>query len=69
MKNLADNITGGNKFKPDGKGGLNTNVSDLTAFKKLFGEYKNAKNVVYNTMGDLAQILGRDKFYNRIVCR
>jgi len=66
MKNLADNITGGNKFKPDGKGGLIQTVSDLTAFKKLFGEYKNAKNVVYNTMGDLAQILGRDKFYNRL---
>jgi len=64
MKNLADNITGGNKFKPDGKGGLIQTVSDLAAFKKLFGEYKNAKNVVYNTMGDLAQILGRDKFYN-----
>ena len=66
MKNLADNITGGNKFKPDGKGGLIQTVSDLAAFKKLFGEYKNAKNVVYNTMGDLAQILGRDKFYNQL---
>ena len=66
MKNLADNITGGNKFKPDPEGGLIQTVSDLTAFKKLFGEYKNAKNVVYNTMGDLAQILGRDKFYNRL---
>jgi hypothetical protein len=67
MKNLAENITGGNKFKPDGKGGLIQTVSDLTAFKKLFGEYKNAKNIVYNTMGDLAQILGRDKFYNRLL--
>jgi len=66
QKSIADNITGGNKFKPDGKGGLIQTVSDLTAFKKLFGEYTNAKNVVYNTMGDLAQIVGRDKFYNRL---
>ena len=66
MKNLADNITGAGKFKPDGKGGLIQKESDLAAFKKLFGEYKNAKNIVYNTMGDLAQILGRDKFYNNL---
>jgi len=66
MKNLADNVTGAGKFKPDGKGGLIQKESDLTAFKKLFGEYKNAKNIVYNTMGDLAQILGRDKFYNNL---
>ena len=66
MKNLADNITGAGKFKPDAKGGLIQKESDLAAFKKLFGEYKNAKNVVYNTMGDLAQILGRDKFYNNL---
>jgi len=67
MKNLADNVTGGNKFKPDGKGGLIQTVSDLTAFKKLFGEYTNAKNIVYNTMGDLAQIAGRDKFYTDLL--
>ncbi len=66
MKNLADNVTGAGKFKPDAKGGLIQKESDLAAFKKLFGEYKNAKNVVYNTMGDLAQILGRDKFYNNL---
>ena len=66
QKSIAENITGGNKFKPDGKGGLIQTVSDLTAFKKLFGEYTNAKNIVYNTMGDLAQIVGRDKFYNQL---
>jgi len=66
QKSIADNITGGNKFKPDGEGGLIQTVSDLTAFKKLFGEYTNAKNVIYNTMGDLAQIVGRDKFYNQL---
>ncbi len=66
QKSIADNITGGNKFKPDGEGGLIQTVSDLTAFKKLFGEYTNAKNIIYNTMGDLAQIVGRDKFYNQL---
>jgi hypothetical protein len=55
MKNIGENVTAGGKFKPDGKGGLIQKESDLTAFKKLFGEYKNAKNIVYNVMGDLAQ--------------
>jgi len=67
MKNIGENITGAGKFKPDGKGGLIQKESDLIAFKKLFGEYKNAKNVIYNVMGDLAQILGRDKFYNQLL--
>ena len=65
-KNLAENVTAGGKFKPDGKGGLIQKESDLVAFRKLFGEYKNAKNIVYNTMGDLAQIMSRDKFYNTL---
>jgi hypothetical protein len=65
-KNLAENVTAGGKFKPDGKGGLIQKESDLVAFRKLFGEYKNAKNIVYNTMGDLAQIISRDKFYNTL---
>ena len=67
IKNIGENITGGNKFKPDGKGGLIQTVSDLIAFKKLFGEYKNAKNVIYNVMGDLANITARDKFYTTLL--
>ena len=64
VKNIGQNITAGGKFKPDKKGGLIQKESDLKAFKNLFGEYKNASQVITNTMGDLAEILGRDKYYN-----
>ena len=37
--NIGKYITTG-KFKPDGAGGLIQKESDLTAFKKLFGEYR-----------------------------
>jgi hypothetical protein len=66
IKNIGENITNG-KFKPDGKGGLIQNLNDLAAFRKLFGEYKDAKNVIANVMSDLSGILARDKFYNRII--
>ena len=60
--NIGKYITSG-KFKSDGRGGLIQTTSDLQAFKKLFGEYKNAQNGIYNTMTDLAEIIGRDEFY------
>ena len=66
IKNIGDNITNG-KFKPDGKGGLIQNLNDLSAFRKLFGEYKDAKNVIANVMSDLSGILARDRFYNRLI--
>ena len=46
MKNIAKNIDGG-KFKADKKGGLIRTKSDLEAFKKLFGEYKNWKQQTF----------------------
>ena len=66
IKNIGENITHG-KFKPDGKGGLIQNLNDLAAFRKLFGEYKDAKNVIANVMSDLSGILARDNFYSRII--
>lgn len=64
IKNIGENITAGGKFKPDKTGGLIQTKSDLQAFKNLFGEYQNAKKLIYNTMGDLANIRARDRFYN-----
>jgi hypothetical protein len=63
---MAENITGGGKFKPDKKGGLIKTKSDFAAFNKLFGSYKDGRNVIINTMTDLGEILGRDKFYNSL---
>ena len=65
-KNIAENITGGGKFKPDKQGGLIQTEKDLTAFKKLFGTHKNAENIISNVTTDLATIAARDDFYNFI---
>jgi hypothetical protein len=67
VKNIAENITSGGKFKADGKGGLIQTKSDLQAFKNLFGEYKDAKKVIFNSMEDMGEILGRDRFYNNLL--
>ena len=63
-KNIAENITGGGKFKPDKKGGLIQTKTDLAAFKSLFGEFKNANSIIANVTTDLAEIASRDRFYN-----
>lgn len=65
-KSIAKNITGGGRFVPDEIGGLIQKESDLLAFQKLFGSYKNAMNVIANVTTDLAEIAGRDRFYNII---
>ena len=65
-KNIADNITGGGKFKADKKGGLIQTEKDLSAFKRLFGNYANAQKVIANVTTDLAQFAARDRFYNKV---
>ena len=66
LKNMAENVTGGGKFKPDKAGGLIQTKGDFAAFNKLFGSYKDGRNIVVNTMTDLGEILGKDKFYNAL---
>jgi hypothetical protein len=65
-KSIAKNITGGGRFVADDVGELIQKESDLLAFQKLFGSYKNAMNVIANVTTDLAEISGRDRFYNVI---
>ena len=67
LKNMAENVTGGGKFKPDKKGGLIKSKSDFAAFNKLFGSYKDGRNIIASTMTDLGEIVGRDKFYNTLL--
>tara|TARA_R100001509_G_scaffold145788_2_gene102515 strand:+ start:368 stop:4702 length:4335 start_codon:yes stop_codon:yes gene_type:complete len=67
MKNIGNNITAGGKFKADKTGGLIQKKSDLEAFNTLFGKYTNAKNVIYNVMTDLAEIVARDEFYTKLL--
>ena len=65
--NIGDNITAGGKFKATKDGGLIQTKSDLAAFNTLFGSYKDAKNVIFNTMGDLGEIVARDNFYTNLL--
>jgi len=65
-KNIAENITGGGKFKADKTGGLIQTKEDLDAFRKLFGEYQRAEKIIANVTYDLAEITARDAFYNFI---
>ena len=65
--NIGDNITAGGKFKASKDGGLVQTKSDLAAFNSLFGSYKDAKNVIFNTMGDLGEIVARDNFYTNLL--
>jgi len=64
--NISKYITSG-KFKPDGNGGLIQTKSDLQAFTKLFGEYKNAQNGIFNVMTDLSEVIARDNFYTDLI--
>ena len=64
--NMGKYITTG-KFKPDGKGGLIQKESDLTAFKKLFGEYRNAQKGIYAVASELGETIARDKFYQTLL--
>jgi hypothetical protein len=64
-KNIGENITHG-VFKPDKVGGLIKTEKDLTAFKKLFGNYQNAESIIANVTHDLAEVTARDAFYNFI---
>ena len=64
--NIGDNITAAGKFKPSKDGGLIQTKSDLAAFNTLFGKYTNAKNIIYNVMTDLGEIVARDNFYTTL---
>ena len=65
-KSIAKNITAGGKFVADDVGGLIQKESDLKAFQKLFGSYKDANNLIANVTTDLAHIASRDRYYNMI---
>ena len=64
--NMGKYITTG-KFKADGKGGLIQTESDLNAFKKLFGEYRDVQKGIYNVAAELAETVARDNFYQTLL--
>ena len=60
--NMSRALTG-DKLTPKD---LIKNQKDLKAFKELFGEVKDARKTVVNTMQNLAGIAARDEFYTKI---
>lgn len=60
--NIADNVKGG-QFKPTT---LIQAQDDLRAFNKFFGQKRDLRNTIINTMSDLAALTAKDKFYNNI---
>ena len=60
--NMSRALTG-DKLTPKD---LIKNQTDLKAFKELFGEVKDARKTVVNTMQNLAGIAARDEFYTKI---
>jgi hypothetical protein len=61
--NIADNIKGG-KFKPTN---LIQSEKELRAFQRFFGQKRDLRNTIINTMGDLSTLVAKDKFYNGIL--
>ena len=61
--NIADNLKGG-QFKPTT---LIQSESDLRAFQRFFGQKRDLRNTIINTMGDLASLTAKDNFYNGIL--
>jgi hypothetical protein len=56
--NIADNIKGG-KFKPTT---LIQSEKDLRAFQRFFGQKRDLRNTIINTMGDLSALVAKDDF-------
>ena len=61
--NIADNVKGG-KFKPTT---LIQSEKDLRAFQRFFGQKRDLRNTIINTMADLSTLVAKDDFYNGIL--
>jgi len=61
--NIADNLKG-NKFKPTN---LIQSEKDLRAFQRFFGQKRDLRNTIINTMSDLSQLVAKNRFYNSIL--
>lgn len=60
--NIADNIKGG-QFKAST---LIKSEADLRAFQRFYGQKRDLRNTIINTMSDLATLTAKDNFYNTI---
>ena len=61
--NIAKSFEGG-KFKP---GEFFKTEGDVKTFQRLFGQKRDLRNTIINTMSDLATLTAKDQFYNNIL--
>ena len=60
--NIADNLKG-NQFKPTS---LIQSQKDLRAFQRFFGQKRDLRNTIINTMSDLSGLVAKNRFYKSI---
>ena len=61
--NMAKSFEGG-KFK---SGEFFKTEKDIKAFQRLFGQKRDLRNTIINTMTDLATLTSKDEFYNNML--
>ena len=61
--NIAKSFEGG-KFKPSD---FFKTEGDVRTFQRLFGQKRDLRNTIINTMSDLATLTAKDTFYNNIL--
>ena len=61
--NMAKSFEGG-KFKPSD---FFKTEGDVRTFQRLFGQKRDLRNTIINTMSDLATLTAKDTFYNNIL--
>ena len=60
--NMSKSFEGG-RFKP---GEFFKKESDVRAFQRLFGQKRDVRNTIINTINDLSNLVAKDKFYSNI---
>ena len=63
LVNIADNIIGG-KFKPTD---FVKTEADLRQLQRLFGQKRDLRSTIINTMQDLGTLAGKDEFYQNML--
>jgi len=62
LVNIADNMKGG-KFVPSE---LIKTPADLRNLQRLFGQKRDVRNTIINTINDLSNLVAKDKFYSNM---
>jgi len=62
LVNIADNIKGGKFISSE----LIKTPTDLRNLQRLFGQKRDVRNTIINTINDLSNLVAKDKFYSNV---